>query len=501
MPPFRIAIGRITHESNSFFREGTPLQAFASFGDGLMLGADLLDKPERRDEVTGFLDVFRRSGPVEAVPLLSTTTPPSGLVTDDAAKALEDILRRQLRQAGPVDGVCVSLHGAMSGETIADLDGHFLQVIREETGPDIPVVCSLDCHAVVTRQMIELCTALTAYRTHPHTDLVETGARAATILLDVLSGETRPVMRCCKMPVLFGDSGTITEPLGGLFRELAGWDRNEGVIACSLCPAYPYQDVPEQGWTAVAVTDGDEELADRLARQLAGKVWNARHELLPAPMLSPEEAMAEAANTPGYPIVITDSADNVGAGAPGDTPAILRAVLERRAAADGLVLIHIPDAAAVAATKTAKPGDTVCVEVGGKRDPRFGTPVPVSGKLLCVTEGSITDDGRFGDLPTIDVGRIVCLAIDNVRLVLTEKVIQGPQPSLFRKLGIEPFDAKIVVVKSGIGYEVTYGPVAEAIIHADCPGAGARNLGHFTFERVPRPIFPLDPELEWQPEV
>ena len=62
-----------------------------------------------------------------------------------------------------------------------------------------------------------------------------------------------------------------------------------------------------------------------------------------------------------------------------------------------------------------------------------------------------------------------CLAVDNVRPVLTERAIQGPQPSPFPKIGIEPFDTKVVVVRSGIGYKVTYGEVAEAIVDADCP--------------------------------
>ena len=498
MGDFRIGIGQIRHESNSFFREGTTPGQFSSFSGGVTIGRGLFEKSQRNDEIAGFLNVLGPAA-VETVGVLRATTPPSGPVTEEAVGFLEGILRRQLHGAGKLDGICFALHGAMSGEKVPDLDGYFLEVIREHVGPYVPVVCSLDCHAVVTRQMLDLADALVAYRTHPHTDVAATGSRAARILLDMLRGKVNPVMRCRKIPMLFVDSGTAKQPLKALFDEFISRDGMDRVIACSLCPSYPYQDVPEQGWAALAVTDDDEGLAEHLARKLAQKAWDAREKLLPEPMLPLEEAVRKAVATPGCPVVIVDAADNVGAGCPGDTTVLLETLLRRRTEVDGLILAHIPDADALAALKGSKVGDTVSVEVGGKRDPRFGAPAPVSARILCLTEGSITDDGPFGDSPTIDVGAIACLAVDNVRLVLTERVIKGPQPSLFRKVGIEPFDAKIVMLKSGIGYKVTYAPVAKAVFLADCPGPGSHNIRNFDFKNVPQPMFPLDPDVEWQP--
>lgn len=500
MSALRVAIGRISHESNSFCRQGTQTEDFASFNSGMDVGLDLLGRPKRIDEVRGLINVLANHEDVEIIPLLSTTTPPSGLVTAEAVGFIEEALRSQLRQAGPLDGMCFALHGAMSGQGCPDLDGHFLQIIRDEVGSDVRVVCSLDCHAVVTRQMVDLTDALVAFRTHPHSDVVETGQRAASILVSTLQGKIRPVMRCRKIPMLFCDSGTDKEPLKRLFEELISWDETRGVIACSLCPSYPFQDVSEQGWAAIAVTDHDEALAQCLCDRLAKHVWDARKDLLPVRMLSPEEAIRKAAAVPGRPVIVTDSADNVGSGTPGDTTAILQAVLDMREQVDGLILLHIPDAAAVSAAAESPVGQTVSLDVGGKRDSHFGLPVSVRGRVLCIAEGSITDDGRFSSEPTIDAGTIVSLEVDNVRLVLTERVIHGPQPSLFRKVGIEPFDAKIVVVKSGIGHEVTYGHVASAVLHTDCPGPGSRNVANFNFRHVPRPIFPLDPDMQWHAE-
>ena len=488
----RIGIGRIWHESNSFSVRRTSLEDFVAYPGGLVVGAGLLHQPDRADEVTGMLDVFRREVGVKPVPLITAGLVASGAVAQDCVEALSRMLREQLRSAGQLDAICFSLHGAMTGETIADLDGYFLQVMRDEVGASIPIVCSLDCHATVTRQMVELSTALTAYRTHPHTDVVETGRRAAEILMNALTGKTKPIARMQKIPLLCPDRGTVSSPLDRLFEKFIEWDDLEGVIACSLCPSYPYQDVPQQGWTAIAVTDNDEQLADRLVAELASDVWAARHELLPEPMLSPVDALQKAIQMPGFPILVTDSADNVGAGAAGDTTGILEAVMETYRDADGLVLANFTDAEVTHIAKTRTAGETITIDVAGKSDSRYGRPVAVTAEILCITAGEITDDGKFSANPTMDAGVIVCLGIENLRLVLTEHAIWGPQPSLFRKVGIEPFEAKIVVVKSGIGYKVTYGSVAKGVVDADCPGPGSRNVAHFDFRQIPRPMFPLD---------
>ena len=501
MSDFRIGMGRFWHESNTFASRCTEIADFMSYHDGLLLGEEILGGPERRDELTGFKDVLSRDARVEMIPLISAGALPSGPLTQETVDHLESALRNQLRKAGRMDGICFALHGAMSAEAIPDLDGYFLKIIRAEVGPDVPIVCPLDHHAVVTRQMVDLSTSLVAYRTHPHLDEDETGRRAARILLDIMEGNTKPTVAFQKIPLLLPppDDGTHSGALKELFDTLTEWDRIDGVIACSLCPSYPWQDVPEQGWTALAVTNADQPLADRLARQLGEQAWAARTRLLPEPMVSPREAVRQAAAVQGCPVVITDSADYVGGGGGSDTTTLLEAFLELRHEVDGLILLHLPDPQAIAALKASSPGDTVTVEVGGKRETRFSRPLRVTGEIMCCAKGPITDDGKFDSEPMVEVGTIVCLAVDNVRLVLTERVILGPQPSVFRKVGIEPFDAKIVGLKTGIGFKTTYGHVAKAVIRADCPGSLSYDLSNFEFKNLSREMFPIDPNATWRP--
>lgn len=496
MSVFRIGVGGFWHESNSFCPVPTHLEDFLSYS-GILVGSEIPESG-RRDEVAGAVEVLQRDGRIEIVPLVSAEALPAGHITDAAVDRLSDLVRRQVRDSNGLDGICFTLHGAMRAESTTDLDGHFLRILREETGNDVPIVCALDNHAVVTRQMLDLADALVAYRTHPHEDVLETGARAARILLDALDGKTKPVMRCRKVPLLFPDSGTENGTLKDVFDEFIAWDDIEGVIACSLFPSFPWQDAPEQGWAALAVTDNAPELADRLARELAQACWDVRHDLLPEPMVSPEDAVRRAVAIRGCPVVIADPADIVGGGGGGDNTVLLETLLGMRGDVDGLILHHIPDRQAVAALKASQVGDTVTLDVGGKRDDRFSKPVTVTGTILAIAQGPITDDGKFTSKPLVEVGTIVLLGVDNVRLVLTERLIMGPQPSLFRKVGIEPFDAKIVALKTGTGYNVTYAHVAKARIVADCPGALSRNLSNYDFKRIPRPIFPLDPDFEWR---
>jgi len=490
----RIGVGRFWHESNSFSAVQAELDDFASYQDGILTGASVLECGERRDEITGVVDVLSRDDRVEKIPLVSAGALPSGPLSDDAVAGLEHVLRDSLQQAGELDGICFALHGAMSGASNPDLDGTMLRILRDAVGPNVPIVIALDCHAVVTQQMVDLADVLIAYRTHPHVDIVETGARAARILLDMLDGKIKPVTRFLKVPILFPppDDGTHSGALKSLFDSVIAWDERESVVACSLCPSFAWQDVPEQGVTAIAVTDNEPAFAQRLAGELAEACWQARHDLVPEPMLSAQAAVREAAAVPGCPVVITDSADTVGGGAPGDNTAILEALLKTRAQVDGLMLCHIPDAQAVSQVAGTKIGETVTVSVGGKQDTRFCQPLSVTGRLLCLTDGQISDDANVTSEAMLDVGTVACLDVDNVRLVLTEKRVMGPQPSLFRKVGIEPFDAKIVVLKTGVGYRLTYAQVAKAVIRADCPGAQSYNLSNYEFTRIPRPMFPMD---------
>ena len=496
----RIAICRFEHEANTFSSLEAGLEQFQSTVGGILIGDELLNQTDRSDEIKGFINILRSSEEeIEIVPLLSASGFAGGNVTAEVVSYLESNLRQLLHEAGDLDGFLFALHGAMASKKIFDLEGYFLGIVREVLGDEIPLVCTLDHHAILTNKMVDLTHVIVAYRTHPHIDVVETGERGAKILLRILAGEIKPVMEMKKIPIIIPppDDGTNSGALKELYDQLAVYEAQPGVITCSLCVSFGWQDVPEFGWATVAVTDNDKNLANEIVRDHATRVWESRKEVLPEAMLPPDEAVQAAAQADGCPVLITDSADTIGGGAPGDTTALLKSLIEQRHKVEGLILSHLPDREAVQKIKKNDIGSTVTLEVGGKRDTCFSEPLSVTGEVLCVTDGIIEDVGKFTPTPTIDAGKTVCFGIDNVRLVLTERIIIGPQPSIYRKVGIEPFEAKIVALKTGVGFIPTYGHVAKAVIRADCPGASSYNMNNYDFFHLPRPIYPLDPDMEW----
>ncbi len=496
----RIAICRFEHEANTFTLLEAGLEQFQNTVGGILLGDELLHQTERSDEITGFLKILGSSEEaIEIVPLISASGFAGGNVTAEVVSYLEENLRRMLRETGDLDGFLFAMHGAMASKEIFDLEGYFLGIVREVLGDDIPLVCTLDHHAILTQRMVDLTDVIVAYRTHPHIDVVETGERGANILLRILAGEIKPVMEMKKIPIIIPppDDGTNSGTLKELFDQLTVYEAKPGVITCSLCVSFGWQDVPEFGWATVAVTDNDKTLATEIVRDHATRVWESREGVLPDAMLPSDDAVQAASQAEGSPVLITDSADTIGGGAPGDTTALLNSLVEQRHNVKGLILSHLPDRDAVEKINEDDIGSTVTLEVGGKRDTRFSEPLSVTGEVLCVTDGIIEDVGKFTPTPTVDAGKTVCLGIDNIRLVLTERIIIGPQPSIFRKVGIEPFEAKIVALKTGVGFIPTYGHVAKAVIRSDCPGATSYNMNNYDFVHIPRPIYPLEPEMEW----
>ena len=124
----------------------------------------------------------------ELAPLLWCNAGPSAHVTDDAFERISNRIAALARDAGPIDAVYLDLHGAMVTENFEDGEGELLARVRAAIGPDIPLIASLDLHANVTEAMVRHADALVGFRTYPHVDMAETGARTAHLLKRILAG-------------------------------------------------------------------------------------------------------------------------------------------------------------------------------------------------------------------------------------------------------------------------------------------------------------------------
>jgi microcystin degradation protein MlrC len=208
--------------------------------------------------------------------------------------------------------------------------------------------------------------------------------------------------------------------------------------------------------------------------------------------------VARALAAEGRPIVLADMADNTGGGAAGDGTEILRELL--RVGARGATVACIWDAAAVAACVKAGVGARIMLEIGGKVDDRHGAPVSVTGTVRTLSDGRFVHRGPMMHGLPGRLGPTAVLDVNDVKVILISYRWQTLDPEMIRFVGIDPLLEKILVVKSTIHYRAAFEPIAKEIIEVDAPGLSSSNLSRFEYRRIRRPIFPLDPDLEYEPE-
>jgi microcystin degradation protein MlrC len=483
----RALLVNLAQETCSFVQSKHTLDDFRRYY--LYIGQEIIEKLRGGGmEVSAMIAAAQEDG-IELVPVLATYGGTGGPVTTEAYTYLRDqILAGARRHAAGVDGAILALHGAMLTEELDDPEGDLLDGLRQILGPKKPVVCSLDCHAHVTDLMIQRATAFVAYQTHPHVDIYDTGIRAMKLFGRTLRGEVRPVMAHRKLRMIAPPEqhNTGRPPMGPIMQRVKAVEKEPGMLAAAIFPVQPQLDIPNLGWSVIAVADGDLALARAKAEEIGELAWQHRREFLRdrTPVV---EALRIARETPGGPIVLADASDGTAGGAEGDSTVLLQALLESPVPGPCLLLVTDPEA--VAACVNAGVGAEVTREVGGKLTPAFYRPVRVTGRVRTIS------DGRFQmKLPPIPAnqGRTVVLQVGEIFLVLSEKPVYTWDEECYRSVGLFPREAKLVQVKSPGGFRPTYEPFARTIIELDAPGPTDSNLRRLPYKRVTRPLFPLD---------
>jgi microcystin degradation protein MlrC len=487
----RIAVGGIIHESNTFSRVPTDLDSFR-----VTTGDDLVTRWRgTHHEMGGFLDGAQAAG-YDIVPTLMASATPSGPVTAATRDALVGGLLDGLLAGSRVDGLLLALHGALVTDDEPEGDAGILRRVRAAVGPDLPIVVTHDFHCNICPELVENATALVVYRTNPHTDQHERGLQAAELIGQVVRGEVRPVMALAQPPMLFTNlrQRTAAEPLASIQSAARSMEFRPGVLVANTAAGYQYADVRCAGVSAVVVADSDAALARSLADELAMLFWKARDQLQ-IDFPDADAAVRRALDEGLVPTVIVETGDNIGGGSPGDSTFLLAALL-RQHASDAVVTICDPAAAAAAAT--AGIGGAFAMAVGGKTDQLHGEPVAVTGRVRSLHDGRYEEhEVRHGGNRFFDQGLTAVVELDGpITLVLNSR--PAPPVSLHQivSLGIVPQRQKILVVKSGVSHRAAYDSFAARTIEADTPGITAADPRRFTYERVRRPVWPLDTLLD-----
>lgn len=483
----RVAIGEIKQESNSFSPLPTTIE---SFQDGYLLSGDeiVTRLQDTNCEVAGFLE----SSGVELVPTLAAWSISGGPLDRDAFESLKGDLLSRIQEAGRVDGILLALHGAMLAEGVDDADGEILSELRALCGPGVSIVATLDLHANVTQLMVDNSDLLVPYRTYPHVDQRDTGSRAARLLRRIMNGELEPVTALAKVPLLVPaeNQQTTHGPMAQLMQQANMIAAQPGVISASLLPVQPWLDVPDLGFSALVTADRDRDQAVRGASELARATWLSRQTF--AVDLTPvQDAVQQALDQVDGPVILADSADGTASGSPGDSTAILHALLQ--APLRGPALLTVVDPDAVSAAHRAGLGAAVTLSVGGKIDHIFNKPVDVTAKVTrLISDGRFRLDGPAFTGLDCNMGRVAILSAGEVKIVLMERATWTHDPAMYRAVGLEPTTAQIVVVKSPNLFRAAYAQIARAIILVDGPGTSSSNFSRLPYRRIPRPLYPLD---------
>ena len=490
MPPFRIAVASLIQESNTF----SPVPTTYADLDPVFGEAVMGRHEGKQTEVGGFVAALREAG-AAIVPVSAAWSVTAGRVVRRDLDRLIDQMMAALGSALPVDGALLALHGAQTAEGLDDVEGHVLSLWRGALGPEVRIVATLDLHANVTRRMAECASALIGYRTYPHIDMFETGEKAARLLLETLRGECRPAMRYRKLPLILNaeNQQTTAGPIAELRAEADEAGRRGKMRAVSIFPVQPWLDIDERGCCVVAVSDGDAAAAQEAADTVARRLWRDR-ERYAVTLPTVDEAIAEALETEGGPVVLSESSDSTGSGSPGDSTGVLKALLAARL--PGPAAIFLVDPPAVAMAFEAGVGRAIATSAGGYFDRVNSAPVRIDGYVRLLSDGRWTSQAAGYNTGIENrMGRAAVIEVGLVKILLAEKSAMTVDPELFRSHGINLEQCKIVVVKSPNGFRAAYAPIARKMMVVDTPGVSTANLARLPWKRVRRPIWPLDREM------
>lgn len=482
----RIAVGALLFEGNAISPSRCGFEAFS--GNYLYFGNEVLNKLRGGGvEVSGAIETFNQAD-ASIVPLLATHGGSGGAVSRDIWESLRDELVRRL-DGHELDGVYLALHGAMICEGADHPEIEILQRVRAKVG-NIPVVISCDLHADITPELVKLCDAIVGYQHYPHDDAFETGARAAGLLLKILEPGSSVRMHMSKLAMLVSPTTASTKSrtaMQGIYKACRAIESLPGVLAVSVFPLTPWVDRPQGGTAFVIVEDGESDVGRHLTA-LERMAWAARKSFHPK-LWSVEQAVTETRDMPAKPIILSEVADAVGAGAPGDSVYVLRELLT--AELNDSFLVQVFDARAATAAQTAGIGSVLRLEIGQSVDNQYLRPVELEVEVVSLHEGRFKYSGGIMGGIESTVGTAAVLRSGNATILVTSRPAYEYGDEQYTAMGLDPRQFKYVVVKNPMNYRQAFS-WAPALYAVDSPASARADLTKVQWSHCERPFFPMD---------
>jgi microcystin degradation protein MlrC len=488
----KIFLAGIFHETHSFTDDRTVLSDFI-----IHRGQELLDRIGDGSQLDGFLSTAAREG-WEVLPAANYLCGASGMVEHSVFETFWSEIKPVLEKAidNGLDGIFLSLHGAMVTTQLEDPDGELLERIRAIPGAAaLPIFGVFDLHGTMTQKMGALSDGLICYRECPHDDTYESAVRATELLARCLKSGVRPKQHVLVTPIVWPPTGTGTRDGGMrvLEEEARRMEREtSGVLAVNVIGGYSYADVHDAGLAFSVVTEGDDATAQAALQRLAGIAWDVRAEGIPHEHDLDTVLRDFVPNGKG-PVLLVEPADNIGGGGPGDGTEVMRALIKHDIAGAGVVIV---DPGAVAALQSIGIGERMTIDIGGKGSRLDPGPVRLEVELVS------RSDGRFEleDLKSqiVVLGRIINMGPTAVvrhrglTILLTSVRLAPMDLGQWRSQGVAPEDLTMIGIKAAVGHRRAYDKIASASFTVRTNGPCTSDLTRLPYQRLRRPVFPLD---------
>jgi microcystin degradation protein MlrC len=334
--------------------------------------------------------------------------------------------------------------------------------------------------------MVEHADALVAFRTYPHVDMAQTGARCLPVLEQLLGGMAlaKAFRRGSYLVPLPAQCSTL-EPAASLFASLE--DREYDLRGTmSLVMGFPAADIPFCGPSVLAygpdparTVAAADEMAAALTRAepgFAGRLWHA------------DAAVGHAIAAAGEgPVVLADTQDNPGGGGTGDTTGLLEALIARQA--QGAVLGLLIDPVAARMAHDAGAGATVSMALGGRHGPPGVRPLEMEYDVVRLGSGRFLATGPFYGGNMMELGPMALLRVRSapgVQVAVASRRVQAADQAMFRHLGVEPASQRILALKSSVHFRADFEPLASEILVVAAPGFVPGDPATLPFQHLPQ---------------
>ena len=460
--------------------------------------------PKLLKEGQGFFAQMNIEGSWEPIPITLVLGGAGGPAEHSFIMDEIDKIGRALEAQTSLDGVYILNHGAMTTPQEEDPDGLLYETVRRAVGAGVPVVTTVDLHANISQRMVDNADVIVAYRTDPHADQYERGIEAATILNEMFNG-MRPTVSNIRVPIVPPNVSLLTA--NGPYGDLIDYGQSQigaEILNISIVAGFAYSDTSVNGLHVLVTARDCELVAATLCKKIAEMAWSMRERFL-WNLVPLEQAVAKAVDV-GHdnkspPVLLADLGDNVGAGGPGNTLWLTRAL--HQAKATGVVIGSFFDPELVSAATNAGIGSSIQATFNGDGWEGAESTYIVDNVLV-----QHLHPGEFyistGPLSgmRVNAGPMCLLTFDGIQILVTSRrPIVWPDPELLESMDITVASIRTLVLKCRSNYRAVYNKYfdSESMIEVDTPGRTSPVLSRHDWKRIPRPSYPLDHDFDWAP--